>query len=76
MTQMTFPVAFPATRRYQAPAPAAPPVWRLRGVEFAAALVVNLGADPATASHQADRGVIAAGPRVAAATTRSWITSW
>jgi hypothetical protein len=75
MTQMTFPVAFPATRRFETPAPAGQLTWRLRGAELATALVVDLGAAPASAAH-ADRGVIEAGPRVPAAVTGSWITSW
>lgn len=75
MTQMTFPVAFPTTRRVSFAAPASP-AWGLRGAEFAVVLAVNLGADPMTVTGHADRGVIAAGPRVPATTARSWITSW
>jgi hypothetical protein len=76
MTQMTFPVAFPTTRRAEIAAPAGQPRLLLRGVGFAAALAVNLGADPAAVPVRADRGVIAAGPRIPAAVARSWITSW
>jgi hypothetical protein len=76
MTQMTFPVAFPTTRRATFTAPAEQPRLLLRGVEFAAALAVNLGTDPAAVTVHTDRGVIATGPRVPATVTRSWITSW
>lgn len=76
MTQMTFPLAFPATRHTEIAEPAGQPRLLLRGVEFAAALAVNLGPGPVTAPVHADRGVIVAGPRVPAAVTRSWITSW
>ncbi|WP_317792906.1 hypothetical protein [Actinoplanes sichuanensis] len=73
---MTFPLAFPAGRRGEITEPGAQPRLLLRGVEFAAALAVNLGPDPATTPVHVDRGVIVAGPRVPAAVTRSWITSW
>jgi hypothetical protein len=76
MSQMTFPLAFPTTRRTEITAPAGQPGPRLLGVEFVAALAVNLGADPAVVPVRADRGTIVAGPRVPAPVTHSWITSW
>ncbi|MEU8658745.1 hypothetical protein [Actinoplanes philippinensis] len=76
MTQMTFPVAFPAPRHAANATPAGQPRWMLRGVAFATALAVDLGSDPMAVPASADRGVIVAGPRVAAAPATSWITSW
>ncbi|GIE83180.1 hypothetical protein Aph02nite_91300 [Actinoplanes philippinensis] len=76
MTQMTFPVAFPTARRATIATPAGQPRWMVRGVEFATVLAVSLGADPAVVHPSADRGVIVAGPRVAAAPPTSWITAW
>ncbi|GGN92853.1 hypothetical protein GCM10010112_80450 [Actinoplanes lobatus] len=65
MTQMTFPMTFPATHR-PAAAPAPASRWRLLGAEFATALVVNLGARPETdqtRSRYADRGTLVAPAR-------------
>ncbi|WP_433789507.1 hypothetical protein [Actinoplanes sp. CA-252034] len=73
---MTFPVAFPTTRRTEIAAPAEPARWMLRGAELAAAIAVNLGADPMVAPIHADRGVVVTGPRVPAAPVTSWIASW
>jgi hypothetical protein len=76
MTQMTFPVAFPTIRGAAITAPAGQPRLLLRGAEFAAALAVHLGTGPTAVPARADRGVIAAGPRVPATAARSWIASW
>lgn len=76
MTQMTFPLVFPATRRTATAAPMRPAGPPMRGVTFVTALAISLGPVPATVPDRADRGVIVAGPRVPVAAPRSWITSW
>ncbi|MEV0902150.1 hypothetical protein [Actinoplanes sp. NPDC049802] len=84
MTQMTFPVSVPATRR---PSPAPDSRRRILGAEFATAFVISLGPrpDPQTLSRYADRGALVtpadpgtavAGPRTDPAAVRPSITSW
>lgn len=82
MTQMTFPMAFPTTRRAEA-VTTMRPRWRLLGAEVTAALVVNLGTEPVT--RQIDRGVmttsaapgtVIVGPGTRLVAVQPSITSW